>query len=325
MAKASRILERRQQDWSELASLCDSLESRQSSVKAHQRTRFALLYRGACADLALADRHQIPPRTVSYLHQLVSRAHNQLYRSRRFAYREWIQKLLHDVPFRVVHDRCVWISFALFWGLFLLSGYFAWNETIWPGFAQSILTDAMIDQIEESFSSPISADRAMANPFMASFYFKHNTGIGLQCFVGGALILPGLTIEASNAVQLGTIFGHMLRPDVAARNNFVTFVTAHGPFELTAIVVAAGAGLRMGWGWIASQGMQRLASLRATAVQSMPIMGSAIVMFFLAGMIESFVSGSALPYRFKLAIACLSGLLLVIYFFVLGRYKRVIA
>lgn len=325
MAKTSQILEQRQKDWSELASLCDSLESRQSSVKAHQRTRFALLYRGACADLALADRHQLPPRTVSFLHQLISRAHNQLYRSRRFAYREWIQKLTHDVPYQVVHDRCVWVSFFLFWSLFLLAGYLAWNDTIWPGFAQSILTEAMIDQMEESFASPISADRAMANPYMASFYFSHNTGIGLHCFVGGTLILPGLTIEASNAVQLGTAFGHMLRPEVAARDNFLTFVTAHGPFELTAIVIAAGAGLRMGWGWIASQGMQRMASLRATAKRSMPIMGSAIVMFFLAGMIESFVSGSVLRYEFKLAVAYISGILLIVYFFVLGRSRKVTA
>jgi len=318
MAKATAVLERRQREWSELSGLCERLETGPATVAVAERTRFALLYRGACADLALADHYQFPAGTVEYLHQLVSRAHTQLYRSRRFEYAAWSRTLLQAVPAQVLRDRCVWFSFVLFWSLFFLSGYFAWNDRIWPNFAKSILTEGMIDQLEEMYAKPIDADRTSVQPFMASFYFKHNTSIGLSSFVGGAAILPGIAIEVFNAVTLGTVFGHMLRPDVPARENFLTFVTAHGPFELTAIVLSAGAGLRMGWGWIHSRALQRMAALRQTARQSMPIMGSAIVMFFLAGLIESFVSGSQLDYSIKLSVAVLSTVLLTFYFGVLG-------
>ncbi len=72
---------------------------------------------------------------------------------------------------------------------------------------------------------------------MAAFYIRHNAGIGLQCFGFGPLIIPSLFTLGYNAVQLGAVFGYMARPDVDAGDNFFHFVTAHGPFELTAIAL----------------------------------------------------------------------------------------
>ena len=111
---------------------------------------------------------------------------------------------------------------------------------------------------------------------MAAFYIRHNTGIGLRCFAWGILIIPGLRETLSNALVLGAVFGYMGRPDVPAGANFFNFVTAHGPFELTAIVLAAGAGLRLGMGWLTTNGLTRAASLQKTAVAAMPMMGAAI-------------------------------------------------
>ena len=76
------------------------------------------------------------------------------------------------------------------------------------------------------------------------------------------LVLPGLIILTSNAVQIGAVFGYMFRPDMGdASINFKTFVTAHGPFELTAIVLAAGAGLKIGLSWMITGGLSRTESL----------------------------------------------------------------
>ena len=122
---------------------------------------------------------------------------------------------------------------------------------------------------------------------MAAFYINHNTGIGLQCFAGGLLVFPGLVTMLFNAAELGASFGYMFRPDVAAGVNFRHFVTAHGPFELTAICLAAGSGLRLGMGWISTNGMTRLGSLEKTAKESMPMLFAMIILFFLAALIES--------------------------------------
>ena len=87
--------------------------------------RFASLYRAACADLALADAYQLPHDTIQYLHELVGRSHNQLYRSRMFRWGDWGRELFQRVPARLLGDRALWLAFAVFWGIFGLSMFFA--------------------------------------------------------------------------------------------------------------------------------------------------------------------------------------------------------
>jgi uncharacterized membrane protein SpoIIM required for sporulation len=128
-------------------------------------------------------------------------------------------------------------------------------------------------------------------------------------------------ITTFNAAFLGAAFGYMARPDVPEGVNFFHFVTAHGPFELTAIVLSAGAGLRLGISWMKTNGYSRTASLRITARQTMPVMGAAMILFFLAAIIEAFLSPSAAPYAVKAAVALISSGLLMFYFVVLG-YPR---
>src|SRR5262249_4910670 len=151
----------------------------------------------------------------------------------------------------------------------------------------------------EMYAQPLDQERKDGlrrnDTMMAGFYIQHNTSIGLQCFAWGLLFGLGSLYElASNGMILGTAFGHMaVRPN--ARNFFV-FVTAHGPFELTAIVLSGAAGLRLGWGLIDTQGETRLASLRREATRALPTVGAAAVLFVLAAFLEGYVSASKLPY-----------------------------
>ncbi len=311
--KVAVLLEQRRANWLELDRLCMVVNSK---VKDAQTiSRFAALYRAACADLALADAYQLPPNTVQYLHQLVGRAHNQLYRSRRFDYRAWAHTLLVDVPQQLFNDRCVQLAFVLFWVTFIGSALMAYNS---PDWGPQVMPEAMIEQLESNFADPLTGRSSEMNYMMAAFYIWHNTSIGLRCFVFGILIVPGLYETLSNALILGAAFGYMGRPDVPQGVNFYNFVTAHGPFELTAIVLSAGAGLRLGWGWIHTHGLTRLASLQKTATEAMPLMGTAMLLFFLAAMIEGFVSPTGLPYPVKAGVGILSGGVLMFYFIVLG-------
>ena len=283
--------------------------------------RFTFLYRAACADLALADAYQLPPNTVQYLHRLVGRSHNQLYKSRRFDILEWVRVLLFEVPPKIFHDRCVQLMFCLFWGAFILSAFLAYSRA---DFADQLVGEAGLKQMEENFSDPLGSSargsmQSQMNFIMAGFYIQHNTSIGLRCFVTGLLFIPGLFTTLYNAAVLGASFGHMARPETGAAGlHFCEFVTAHGPFELTAIVLSAGAGIRLGLGWLHTKGMTRFASLKKTARETMPIMGAAMAMFFFAALIEGFISPTNLPYWLKGIIAILSSGSLMFYFLVLG-------
>src|SRR5687767_1926178 len=97
--KVIDLLERRRPNWQELERLCDhSPGGPGKTMKPADVSRLGALYRAACADLALAYAYQLPQNTVQYLHRLVGRAHNQLYRSRKFEVGKWAHMLLFDVP-----------------------------------------------------------------------------------------------------------------------------------------------------------------------------------------------------------------------------------
>jgi uncharacterized membrane protein SpoIIM required for sporulation len=320
--KVSELLAQRRKNWHELEQLCEHAQSRRGRRNAETVSRFATLYRAACADLALADSYQLPPNTVQYLHRLVGRAHNQLYRARNFNISTWSERLLVDAPQRIFNDRCIQLAFCVFWGIFLLSFYLAYSKTVFPNYAVHVLSPEVIDKLETDFSESIQGRDPTLNYAMAGFYIQHNTGIGLKCFASGLLVVPGLFISIFNSAFLGAAFGYMARPDVPEGVNFFHFVTAHGPFELTAVVLAAGTGLRLGLSWIYTSGLTRLASLRKTAVQCMPMIGAMMVLFFLAAMVEGFLSPSAAPYSVKAAVAILSSGALMFYFVILGFPRR---
>ena len=321
--KVVELLEIRRRNWQELESFCDRFQNSVAAPPPAASSRFAALYRGACADLALADSYHLPQNTVQYLHRLVGRAHNQLYRSRKFEFAAWGKALFHDVPQQIFNDRCAQFMFVFFWGFFLLSAFLAYSKSIWPDFAEQVMGRGSLVSMEESFGRDISAIRGgEENIAMAGFYINHNAGIGLQCFAWGLLVVPGLYMTMFNAVQLGTAFGHMAQVGEPARGNFFTFVTAHGPFELTAIVLSAGAGLRLGISWIMPGEIARGASLIQTGRKALPVALAAMAMFFQAALIEGFLSPSTAPYWIKAAVAMFSSLLLVFYFVVLGYPRR---
>jgi uncharacterized membrane protein SpoIIM required for sporulation len=91
---------------------------------------------------------------------------------------------------------------------------------------------------------------------------------------------------------------------------------------LTAVVLCAAAGMRLGFSLVWTHGRTRIASLRLAGKESMSTVWTALVLFVLAAGIEGFVSPSSLPYVVKAAVAILSCVLLAVYFFVLGREKR---
>jgi uncharacterized membrane protein SpoIIM required for sporulation len=317
--KVVDLLESRRDQWRELEAGCGRLESgRRKSRQASEIARFAFLYRAACADLALADAYQLPPATVQYLHQLVGRAHNQMYRSRSFDVAHWSHEMLVALPRRLFRDNSLRLAFVIFWGMFLATMAVAYVS---PDFAERLLGKEMITGMEQMYDSPLEDRDVDTGTGMSGFYLQHNAGIGLQCFAGGIFFgVGGILITISNAAILGAVFGHMLT--VPQRENFYHFVTGHGPFELTAIVLAAGAGMRMGFSLIDTRGWRRGAALRLAAREAVPAICASIVLFGLAGLIEAFISPSPLPYWVKASVGIVTTLLLLAYFFVLGFPRR---
>ena len=313
--KVFEFLEKRQAQWKELETLCIAMEGRSfRSLGGTKLARFAALYRSACADLALADAYHLPPTTVDYLHNLVGRAHNQFYRVGRLDLLRWIDLFFRDLPKLLFFDMYLRAAFAIFWGAFLFAMQFTMLDS---NYARSICGEEQVAMMEDMYSGEVNRGGISQDIGMSGFYIGHNTGIGLQCFAYGLLAgVGGLFSIVYNAMVLGSIFGYMAT--IPQGGNFYRFVLAHGPCELTAIVLSGAAGMRLGFALFFTKGKTRLASIRTSAEQALPIMGLAAVLFFFAALIEGFISPSALPAEIKAAVAFVTSAAIMAYLVLLG-------
>jgi len=121
----------------------------------------------------------------------------------------------------------------------------------------------------------------------------------------------------------------MLRGDSAlASENFFNFVTAHGPLELTAIVLSAGAGLKIGVSWWYTNGNRRIDNLKKTAIETIPVAMCAFCLFVMAAFVEGFISPHVkanVPWFFKAAVAVITSGMLMFYFVVLGYPRSILS
>ena len=316
MAKqVTTLLESRTDRWKSLENYCERLEKiRGARLSSEEVSAFASLYRSACADLALAESYRLNAETVKYLNSLVGRAHNQLYRSQNFNFSTLWHTVFVDLPTRLVRDKYFYTALILFWSIFLICAGLAYSSR---EFAESLIGQETLDAMQEMYSQSFDTLDPDERSGMIGFYIWNNAGIGLKCFALGVLFgIAGLFITTSNAATLGTVFGFMATTPQS--DNFFNFVTAHGPFELTAIVIAAGAGMRLGFSMINTGKYSRIAALRLAGREILPVIMFSVTLFIMAAFIEAFVSPSPLPYVFKAGVAIISGTLLVVYIFGLG-------
>ena len=216
-------------------------------------------------------------------------------------------------PAAVYQARRWWIAVALV--NVAVAVVIAWRVINTPGLAGSLLDDAEVEQlVNHDFASYYTDNPA------ADFAFQvwlNNARVAAVCLVMGVVILPVLVVLWSNISNVGAIAGFMIaagRADV-----FYGLLLPHGLLELTLIFVAAGAGLRLGWSWIAP-------GLR-TRTQALAVEGRAVgalalglaVWLLVSGLVEGFVTPSTLPAWARLVIGTVVWVAFLAYVFTLGR------
>lgn len=309
------VVERRER-WLALSRLLDSAP-RLAKLPAAKITEAAALYREVCTDRMRADHIGCPPDVIVHLDQLVARAHNALYSSRRYSLREAFRFIAYEFPRAL---RANWAAFALsnllFWLPFVIGLVGALHS---EKFAISVLPSEMLDGMAEAYSKGFAEGRSGdQDAAMAGFYVYNNVGIAFRCFATGILFgLGSLFFLLYNGLVTGTVFGHVIRTGGGV--NILTFVAGHSPLELTAIVIAGAAGLEMGRALISTRGLTRLGSLwerrRSLAAQ---ILGAA-VMLLGAALIEGFWSPSSLPPVVKWTFGGTLMVLVILYLSLAGR------
>ncbi len=309
MPSLSEFIERRRPSWDELNRLVLRTGTRTGvkSLTRDELRRLGPLYRQAAADLAYVRLRGADPALKEHLNALVLRAHGLLYAERGpGASRLW-RFLSHGFP-ALLWRRApyVWLAF----GLFLLGMVIgAGMQVRDPAFIVSLGDDpeARRDMYKD-MPTESDADR----PEMAAFLMTHNTRVAFTAFSLGIL---GAAPAALPIVMTGLQVGALAVEQHKAGNSlwFWSFISPHAVPELTAIFIAAGAGMLVGRNLIAPGERTRRDALKVAGGEAIRMTLGTITLFVLAGLTEAFVSPSPLPPPFKFAYLGLMALLLTLY------------
>jgi uncharacterized membrane protein SpoIIM required for sporulation len=283
-------------------------------------SRTAALYRAVSTDLMRARRLGCPRDVIAYLDSLTARAHNALYAAARREERLRLVELALDFPRAFRRNFGFMLaSGALFWLPFVLGWFGALHHL---GFAERVLPTSMLEQMVDAYSAGFGAGRdSSTDAGMTGFYVYNNVGIAFRCFATGALFgLGSIFFLVYNGLVTGTVVGHVIKSGHG--ENILTFVCGHSPFELTAIVIAGGAGLCMGYALLGTSGRTRLGSLRAKADDLISLILGAAFFLFAAALIEGWWSPSSLPNQVKWAFSALMSALVMAFLFGYGLERK---
>jgi uncharacterized membrane protein SpoIIM required for sporulation len=188
-------------------------------------------------------------------------------------------------------------------------------------FATHVLPSSTLQGMANMYSEGFNGRDAGTDTGMAGFYVFNNVGIAFRCFATGILFGAGsLFFLVYNGLYTGTVVGYVM--SAGHGGNIWTFMCSHAPFELTAIVIAGGAGLEMGYALVETRGLTRVGSLRRAAPSiARQILGAAS-MLLIAALLEGFWSPSALPAPVKWTASGIFTLLVILYLALAGRDSK---
>ncbi len=280
-------------------------------------SRMAALYRSLCNDLTRAEAARYSPDLLTYLHGLAGRAHNVLYRAKPLSWTAAARMMFVEFPLAL---RRNWRLFTLACALFLVPWAVGLLGAMGSStFAQSVLPIEMLEGLSHAYSEGFSRGRdAGQDSGMAGFYVFNNVGIAFRCFATGILFgLGTIFFLVYNGLIIGTVTGYVTQ--AGHGENIWTFMCGHGPFEITAIFIAGGAGLQMGYALVATGGLTRFGSLRRHAHDITAQVVGAALMLIIAAFIEGFWSPSSMPNQVKWAVGALNALLVLTFLTLGGR------
>lgn len=310
-------VERRRPDWERLAALLDRASSRRGlkSLSGQELVDLGKLYRRVTADLSYLKASSWSEDLILYLNELAGRAHGHLYADTPTGGMRSVSNfLLRGFP---ILFRQKWQFIAVAAAILVVSGVYAAAVVKMnpPAFASLAPEPFKTMKPPKGGTLPKTGLGESGVPAtLSSVIMTNNIYVSFRAFAGGVTFGAWTVRElVQNGLMLGALAAAMT-PNSAWALRFWSLILPHGIIELTAICVAAGAGLLLGWGLIRPGNLSRWDSLRKASREALPLMGGAVAMLVVAGVIEGFITPSSAPPWSKLSFAGLTGVGLVFYF-----------
>ena len=262
-------------------------------------------YRRICQQLALARTRGYSPVVVDRLQALMQQGHGVLYRTPAPRWQRAMRFLLADFP-RLVRSEAGCMAVAAVAFVFPLVLMFVLLQ-VRPELVYSLASPTEVLGWERMYD-PSDPRHALGRESgtdwqMFGVYIWNNISIGLKTFAGGLVAGVGaLFVLIANGIGIGTVFGHLHQ--IGSGDPLWRFVCGHAPFELTALVLAGGAGLRLGLALIAPGRHRRIDALAIAGRKGARLCLGVAFMLLVAAFIEAFWSSTqSIPAAVKYSVS----------------------
>ena len=272
------------------------------------------LYQRTATHLSVVRTSSPDPLLVDRLSSITLRARSVVAGSRVRGWREVGRFFSATFPAAVYRSRWWALGAAVFF-FAVATGIAVWVSTH-PEIHSTIASpDEIRQMVEHDFEDYYSS--APAASFGAKVFFN-NAWVAALAFTFGILLgLPTIYVLFQNAANVGIAAGLMSAH--GKLDLFFGLITPHGLLELTAIFVAAGVGLRIGWMVIDPGDRRRGDALAEEGRAAVAVVLGLVAAFAIAGFTEAYVTPSDLPTWARIVWGSVIEVAFLAYVLILGR------
>jgi uncharacterized membrane protein SpoIIM required for sporulation len=306
------FIERHRASWQRL----EQLVKRSGRLSGAEADELIELYQRVTTHLSIVRSQTPDPATVERLSSLIAQARSALTGTHTPAWRVVTRFFTHRLPAAIYLGWRWWVPAGVVF--YLVAGVMAAWIASNPDVQATI---AAPDELREmtkvggGYEAYYSSDPAGS---FAAKVWTNNAWVAATCLLLGVLFaIPPIYLLFTNAVNLAVGLGLMF--GAGRGGEFLGLLAPHGLLELTAVFVAAGIGMRLGWQVIDPGKRTRAAALASEGRAVVAVALGLVVVLLVSGVLEGFVTPSGLPTWARVGIGAVAEVLFLLYVFVVGR------
>lgn len=277
----------------------------------------AQMYTELTSDLAFARTHFPDAVITQMLNAMTLKLHNEIYSGRQEKWSRLWTFWTQEVPQAVYDNRkamlAALVTFVLFLGVGIISLF---NDA---DFAKLILGEDYVEITIENIRNGVPTDVYSSGSEAESFLgiMLNNLRVDVLLISMG-IFTPFFTaiFLMYNAVMVGAFTFFFFQYGVMG--DAMMAIMQHGTLEISTMVIAAGAGFVMGWGWLFPGTYSRMTAFRCKAKDALKIALSVFPVTIVAAFIEGYLTRhTEYPLAFRVAVIVLSAAFIVFYYILL--------
>lgn len=283
------------------------LETTISQASSAPADEIADRYIQVTDDLSYAATFYPQSNTTQYLNSLSTKVHSTIYKNKREDSSRFLSFFTTEIPMAVYESRREMIIALL---TFLLSVSIGLAMSIDnEDYVRGIMSDGYVDMTQENIDKgdPMAVYKDMFPAQMFAMIAANNIFVSLKAYTFGVFLSVGaIMMLFENGLMVGAFIGFFIHKGFLKLS--LTAIFLHGALELSAIVIACGAGMVIGNSILFPGTYSRGESIRRAGQRSVKIIIGLVPIFLIAAFFESFVTRhyKEMPFALSWSVIALS-------------------